>query len=118
MFKHSQSSVAEFGDGLGSFSDGVTGELTGEDETDGGLDLAGGEGVTLVVADESGGLTGDALEDVADEGVQHGHGFLGDSGLGVDLLEDTVDVHGERFGALLLVCNFLDGLGSLGGGLS
>ena len=118
LVKHSQSSVAEFGDGLGALSDGVAGELTGEDETDGGLDLAGAESVALVVADESGGLTGDALEDVADERVEDAHGLLGDASLGVDLLEDAVDVHGEGLGALLLVDNFLGGLGSLGGGLS
>ena len=83
------------GDGLGALGDGVLGELTGEEEADGGLDLAGGEGRLLVVADELGGLTGDLLEDVVDEGVQDGHGPLGDSGLGVHLLEDAVDVDRE-----------------------
>ena len=111
-------SGAVLGDGLGSLSDGVAGELTGEEETDGGLDLAGGESVALVVADKAGALTGDALEDVTDEGVHDAHGLLGDASLGVDLLEDAVDVHGEGLGALLLVDNFLGGLGSLGGGLS
>ncbi len=89
-------------DGLGALGNGVLGELTGEEEADGGLDLAGGEGRLLVVADELGGLTGDLLEDIVDEGVHDAHGLLGDASLGVNLLEDTVDVDGEGFDSLLL----------------
>ena len=47
-------SRAELGDGLGALGDGVLGELSGEEKTDGGLDLTGGEGVLLVVANETG----------------------------------------------------------------
>merc|ERR1719396_323058 len=83
----SEHSGAELGDGLGALSDGVLGELTGEEEADGSLDLAGGEGVLLVVADEAGALGGDLLEDIVDEGVHDAHGSLGDAGLGVHLLE-------------------------------
>lgn len=89
-------------------------ELTGEEETDGGLDFAGGERVLLVVADEAGGLGGDLLEDVVDEGVHDAHGLLGDTGLGVDLLEDTVDVDGEGLSASAVGGSLLGG--SLGGG--
>jgi len=92
-------SAGELGDGLGALGDGVLGELTGEEEADGGLDLAAGEGVALVVADEAGALSGDLLEDVVDEGVHDAHGLLGDAGLGVNLLEDTVDVDGEGLSA-------------------
>ena len=102
------------GDGLGALRDGVLGELTGEEETDGGLDLAGGEGRLLVVADELGGLTGDLLEDIVDEGVHDAHGLLGDAGLGVHLLEDTVDVDGEGFDSLLLGGGPGDLLGGFG----
>ena len=63
----------------------MSGELSGEDESDGGLDLTAGEGLSLVVSDESGGFTGDSLEDIVDEGVHDAHGLLGDTGLGVDL---------------------------------
>ncbi len=87
----------------------MLGELTGEEETDGSLDFAGRQSVLLVVADEAGGLVGDLLEDVVDEGVHDGHGLLGDAGLGVNLLEDTVDVHGEGLGT--------SALGVSGGGL-
>ena len=80
------------GDGLGSLGDGVLRELTGEDQTHGGLNLAGGHGLALVVLDQAAGLAGDASEGVADEGVEDGHGSLGDAGVRVDLLEDAVDV--------------------------
>lgn len=78
------------------------GELTGEEESDGSLDLAGRQSVLLVVADEAGGLVGDLLEDVVDEGVHDRHGLLGDASLGVDLLEDTVDVYREGLGTSAL----------------
>jgi hypothetical protein len=91
----------------------VLSELTGEEETDGGLDFAGGESVLLVVADKAGGLAGNLLEDVVDEGVHDGHGLLGDTELGVDLLEDSVDVDGESLTSALLGGSG----GLLGGGL-
>ncbi len=106
------------GDGLGSLGDGVSGELSGEEESDGGLDLSGGEGALLGVSDELGGLVGDSLEDVVDEGVHDEHGLLGDAGLGVDLLEHSVDVDGEGLGSLGLLLGDDGGLSSLGGGVS
>ena len=80
------------GHSLGSFGDGVLGKLTGEDETDGGLDTSGIHGLFLVVLDKASGFAGDALEGVADEGVEDGHRALADAGVRVDLLEDAVDV--------------------------
>lgn len=71
----------ELGDGLGALGDGVLGELTGEDEADGSLDLAGREGGLLVEAGELAGLSGDALEDVVDEGVEDSNALLGDADL-------------------------------------
>ena len=62
----------------------------------------------LIISDELGGFGSDLLEDVVDEGVHDGHGSLGDTGLWVNLLQDSVDVDGEG----------LDSLGlSLGDGL-
>jgi hypothetical protein len=84
-----------FGDGLGSLRNGVSGELSGEDELDSGLDFAGGESSPLVEADELGSLSGDSVEGVVDEGVHDVHGLLADADVGVDLLEDLVDVDGE-----------------------
>ena len=85
-----------FGDGLSALGDGVLGELTGEEEPDGGLDLPGGDGGPLVVVGEPGGLGGDALKDVVDERVHDGHGLGGDAGVWVDLLQHLVDVDGVR----------------------
>ena len=70
----------------------MLGKLSGENETDGGLDLAGGHGDLPVVLDQAACLAGDATEGVGHEGVQDGHGSLGDSGVRVDLLENAVDV--------------------------
>ena len=86
---------AVLGDSLGSLRDGVLGELSGEEESDSSLDLSGGESVLSVVSNKSGGLVSDLLEDVVDEGVHDGHGSLGDASLGVNLLEDSVDVDRE-----------------------
>ena len=110
----------ELGDGLGALGDGVLGELTGEDEADGGLDLTGREGGLLVVAGELAGLDGEALEDVVDERVHDGHAALGDAGVGVHLLEHLVDVGGVALHALLVLlgalAGFLRRLGALLGG--
>ena len=51
----------ELGHGLGALGDGVLGELTGEDEADGRLDLPGRDRRLLVVARELGGLGGDLV---------------------------------------------------------
>ena len=72
----------------------MLGELTGKEETDGRLDLTGGDGGPLVVVGEATGLRGDALEDVVDERVHDAHGFRADPGVGMDLFQDLVDVDG------------------------
>lgn len=84
----------------------MLGQFTRENEANSGLDLAGGDGGTLVVGGQLGGFGGDALKDVVDEGVQDGHGLVGDTSVGVDLLQHTVNVGGVGFLAsntLLLV---------------
>ena len=84
-----------FGDSLGSFRDGVSGKFSGEDELDGRLDFSGGQGSPLVEPDELGAFSGDSVEGVVDEGVHDVHGLLGDTDVGVHLLEHLVDVDGE-----------------------
>jgi len=76
-------------------------EFTGQQESDGGLDFAGGDGGPLVVVGQSGGFSGDSLENVVDEGVHDGHGLGGDTGIGVDLFQHLVDVDRERLLPLL-----------------
>jgi hypothetical protein len=82
----------ELGDGLGAFRDGMLGELTWKEKSDGSLDFAAAKSALLAVPDELAGLKGDALEGIVDEAVHDAHGTLGDSGVWVDLLEDSVDV--------------------------
>jgi len=93
---HSLLGAGVLGDGLGSLRDGVLGELTWQEEPDSGLDFPGGDGGPLVVVGKTAGLSGDALEQVVDEGVHDAHGLGGDTGVGVHLLEDLVDVGGIR----------------------
>ena len=63
-------------------------------EPDCSLDFAARDGVLLVVVSQAGGLGGDTLKDVAHEGVHDAHGLGRDTGVGVDLLQDLVDVDG------------------------
>ncbi len=114
------------GHSLGSLGHGVLSELSGEEKTDGSLDLPGGNRRSLVVVSETAGLGGDALEDVVHERVHDGHGLGGDAGVGVDLLEDLVDVDGVRLLALVaallvalrdVLLGFAGLLGGLSGGL-
>ena len=105
------SSGGEFGDGFGSLRDGVLGELSWKDESDSRLDFSGGEGGSLVVLDELGGFTGEFTEDIVDEGVHDGHGSLGDTGLWVNLLEDSVDIDGEGLGSSLVSSDWGSSLG-------
>ena len=73
------------------------GQFSGEEQTDSGLDLSGGDGTSPVVVGQSAGLSGDTLKDVIHEGVHDGHGLAGYTGVRVDLLEDLVDVDGVGF---------------------
>ena len=70
----------------------MLGQLTREQQTNGGLNFAGRESASLVVADQTARLSSDALEDVVDERVHDAHGTAGDADVGVDLLEHPVDV--------------------------
>ena len=93
---------SELGDSLGALGHGVLGELTGKHETNSSLDLSGRKSGLLVVTSKTGGLGGDAVEDIVDEGVHDGHASLGDTGVVVDLLEDLVDVRRVGFHSLLV----------------
>lgn len=66
----------------------MLGQLTGQNKPHGCLDFARRDGGLLVVCGKLGRLGGDALENVVDEGVQDGHGTVGDTGVWVDLLEN------------------------------
>jgi hypothetical protein len=76
------------GHSLGAFRNSVLGQLAREDQADRSLDFSGRDGGLLVVGREFGGLGSDALEDVIDKRVQDGHGTVGDTSIGVHLLEN------------------------------
>ena len=86
----------ELGHSLGALGHGVLGQLTGEDEADSGLDLAAGNRRLLAVACQLGSFGGNLLKLVLDEGVQDGDCLGADAGVGVNLLQDLVDVDLRR----------------------
>ena len=96
----------------------MLGQFTGQEKSDGSLDFPGGDGGPLVVVSQTGGLCCNTLKDVIDKGVHDGHGLGADASVGVDLLQDLVDV--DRVGFLplltfLLAISLGDGLGGLAG---
>lgn len=62
------------GDSLGALRDGVFGEFTRQQQSDGGLDLPTGDGGFSVVVGQTGRLGSDALEDIVDKAVHDRHG--------------------------------------------
>jgi len=93
------------GDGLRSLADGVLGELSGQQQADGGLHLAARDRRAAVVVCKTRRLGGDALEDVVDEAVHDRHGLAADAGVWVDLLQHLVDV--DRVALSALAVTFL-----------
>ena len=75
----------------------MLGQFTGEQKAHGSLDLPTGDGGTLVVVGQSRSLGGDSLEDIVHEAVHDRHGLARDAGVGVNLLEDLVDVNAVAF---------------------
>ena len=94
----------------------MLGKLSGQKQPHSCLDFPRGDGGPLVVVGKPGSFTGDSLKDIVDEAVHDGHSFAGDSSVGVDLLENLVDVDCVGFLPLLLL--FLISLGDAFLGLS
>ncbi|EPB79176.1 hypothetical protein ANCCEY_01703 [Ancylostoma ceylanicum] len=105
------------GDGLGSLGNCVLGEFSRKDEAYGGLDFARGDRRSLVVLGEARSLNSDTLKDVVHERVHDGHRLRRDTGVGVHLLQHTVDVDGVALLAALspLLVSGAAGLLALGG---
>jgi hypothetical protein len=101
------------GDSLGALGHGVLGQLTRQQQTDGSLDLATGDGGTLVVVCQTGSFSGDSLEDVVDEAVHDGHGLAANASVGVHLFQHLVDVDSIAFLPLPLAL-LVAGANSLG----
>ena len=75
-----------FSNSLRSFADSVLCQFTGQQKSDGGLDLAGANGWLLVVVSQAGWLDSYTFEDVVNKRVHNAHGFAWDAGIGVNLL--------------------------------
>ena len=93
----------------------MLGELAGEDEADGRLDLARAERLLLGEAADVGGLVADALEEVRNEVAHDSHALGRDARVRVHLLEDLIDVARVRLLRLLLLLVAGGLLGRLGG---
>ena len=85
------------GDGLRALADGVLGQLSGQKQTDGRLDLAARDRRPAVVVRQTRRLGGDALEDVVDERIHDAHRLAADARVRVHLLQHLVDVDGVAF---------------------
>ena len=80
----------------------MLGKFTRQHKSDGSLDLARADRAALGVARQAARLVGDALKDVVDKRVQDNHGLLGDTSVGVHLLQHLVDVAAVAGGVWLL----------------
>ena len=67
--------------------DGVLGEFPGQEQPDGGLNLAGGDGGPLVVIGQSARFGSNPLEQIVHEGVHDAHGLGRDASIRVNLLQ-------------------------------
>lgn len=99
--------LSVLGHSLGALRDGVLGELTWQQQAHGSLDLSAGDRVLVVVAGQAGGLECKALENVVHERVHDRHCALGDTSVGVDLLEHLVDVAGVGLDLLEMALGLL-----------
>ena len=99
---------------LGSFRDGVLGELTRKDQPDSRLNLASRDAVILLVTvSQMAGLGSKPLEHVVQEGIHHGHRLHGHLGVWMNRLQHTVDVGGVRAeGSLLPLLGLVTALGA------
>ena len=67
--------------------------------------------MSLVISNEFGGFGSEFLEDIVDEGVHDGHGSLGDTGVWMNLFQDSVNIDGEGLGSLSMSLGWSSFLG-------
>ena len=94
--------AGELGHSLGSLRDGVLGEFTRQDQSDGSLHLPRGQSPLLAVAAQTTSLTSDTVEGILHQVVHDSHGSLADTSLRVHLLQNLHDVRRERLRPLAL----------------
>ena len=83
---HSLLGTSVLGDSLGALGHRMLGQLPGQQQAHGRLDLPGSDGRALVVMRQARCLARDALENVVYKGVHDAHGLGRDAGVRVDLL--------------------------------
>ncbi|XP_037726456.1 uncharacterized protein LOC119562250 isoform X1 [Drosophila subpulchrella] len=98
-------------DSLGSLTDGVLGQLSGQEQANSRLDLPTGYGRALVVVSQTRRLGSNALEDIIHKAVHDAHRLRRNAGVRVDLLQDLVNVDGVALLPLALL--LLIGLGDV-----
>ena len=90
----------------------MLGELTRKDQPDGRLNLASSDAVILLVAvSQMAGLGSEPLEHVVHEGIHDGHRLHGHLGVGMNLLQDSVNEGGVRAKVLLPLLGLVTALG-------
>lgn len=77
-------------------------QFSGQEESNSSLDFPRRDGGTFVVMSQARCFSSNTLKDVIHERVHDGHGFARDSSVGMDLLQNLVDVDSVRFLPLLL----------------
>jgi hypothetical protein len=88
----------EFGHGLGSFTNGMLGQFPGKHQPNRRLDFTTGKGCLFVIRSKLSSFSSNAIKDVLNERVHDAHALFADTGIGMDLFEDLVNVTGIRFG--------------------
>ena len=82
-------------------------QFTGQQKSNGRLDLARADSASLVVVGETRGLACNSLEDIIHKGIHNAHGLARDASIGMNLSEHLVDVDrvalSSLLGSLLLV---------------
>ena len=77
-----------------AFAYSVFCKFSGQQKTDGRLNLSTGDRRTLVVMSQTRGLAGDPSKYIVDEAVHDRHGFAGNACIWVNLLQHFVHVDG------------------------
>ena len=71
----------------------MLGQFTWQEEPNRRLYFSAAEGLLFIDTNEFLALLAEAVEYVVNEAVHDGHRSLGDAGLGMNLLEDAIQVH-------------------------
>ena len=107
----------KLGYGLCSFTHSVLRQFTGKHQTNCGLNFSARQSGLLVVSGKLTSLSRNPLENIINERVHNRHSLLGNSSVGMDLLQHLVDVRRVTLGTFLALATATGCLfgGSLGG---